>query len=113
MLIDSERSSTMQSKTYAGAALELEGRRDARLAVIECEPAVAPSGTHGHAAILELEDGRRLHVSRIEGASEWVLDGLTLANGLPVFYNGLFARCCAVRHVTDERVIRVLEAWAV
>lgn len=48
----------------------------------------------GFAADL-VTDMRRVHVSLLEGEDEWHVDGISLLNGLPVFYNGQGSRCCA------------------
>lgn len=51
-------------------------------------------------------------VSRLEGEDGWTLDGKTLANGFPVFFNGEGARYCITRQIDDAEIVSELNAAA-
>lgn len=57
---------------------------------------VLPASPGGLAAVAKIED-RIYTVSKLDGEDAWTIDGESLANGLPIFFNGTGARYLMTR----------------
>lgn len=53
-----------------------------------------------------------LGVSKLEGETDWTVDSLQIGNGCPAFANGVGARYCATKVLTDAAAVAALEAAA-
>lgn len=72
-------------------------------------------GRHGWVVTVEMSDGARQIVSRVDGDSRWIVDGVWPAGRtFPRFWNGAMSRCTAlqpaVRRVAEAATEAVAEA---
>ena len=54
-------------------------------------------------------DERIYSVSQLDGESDWTIDGESLHNGLPLFFNGIGARYTLLRKIADPFLIDTLD----
>jgi hypothetical protein len=70
-----------------------------------------PASPAGSAARL-VTGGRIYTVSRLDGEDGWTIDGESLPNGLPIFFNGEGARYTLLRVIDDAEIAAALDAAA-
>jgi hypothetical protein len=70
-----------------------------------------PAKPGGFAADVVTSD-RIYTVSRLDGETRWVVDGESLTNGLPIFFNGEGARYTVLHEVIAADIVRALDAAA-
>lgn len=89
-----------QAPTVALAlgGIEVGGRAAGVAATVEIEASGAPEGVKA-----------RLGVSRLEGETEWIVDSFAHSNGYVLFSNGVGARYCKLKTISDERIVRALD----
>lgn len=63
-------------------------------------------------AMVQSADGETLHLSRLEGETSWIADGLFGANGFPHWCHGFGSRCTLLKSVSDAELVKLLDQAA-